>query len=100
VTSATRSKALPDIPTMTEFYPGFEVTSWGGLVGPPGLPLPVVDRLSGLTRRALESEDLLRIFDDNAATAWWTTPEDFATFRGQQDTLFAELVKVSGARVD
>jgi tripartite-type tricarboxylate transporter receptor subunit TctC len=100
VTGATRSKALPQVPTMAEFYPGFEVTSWGGLVGPAGLPLPVVNRLSVLTRRALESEDLLRLLEDNAATAWWTTPEDFATFRGQQEALFAELVKVSGARVD
>ena len=85
---------------MTEFYPGFEVTSWGGLVGPAGLALPVVDRLSVLTRRALESADLLRILDDNAATAWWTTPEDFATLRDRQEGLFAELVKASGARVD
>jgi tripartite-type tricarboxylate transporter receptor subunit TctC len=100
VTGAARSKALPEVPTMAEFYPGFEVTSWGGLVGPAGLPLPVVDRLSALTRRALESADLLRIFDENAATAWWTTPEDFATFRNQQEGLFAELVKASGARVD
>jgi tripartite-type tricarboxylate transporter receptor subunit TctC len=100
VTGAQRSPALPEVPTMAELYPGFEVTSWGSLVGPPGLPLPVVERLSALTRRALESPALLRIFAENAATAWWTSAEDLATYRGQQEQLFARLVKDSGARVD
>jgi tripartite-type tricarboxylate transporter receptor subunit TctC len=100
VTGAARSPQLPDIPAMSESYRGFEVTSWGSLVGPAGLPRAVVDRASRLTRRAVESPDLVRSFAEQGATPWWTTPEDLAAFRARQQALFAELVQASGARVD
>ena len=100
VTSTSRSEALPDVPTMAESYPDFEITSWGGLVGPAGMPNRAVEKLSALTRRALQDPGLIRLFAENGATTWWTTPEDFATFRTVQETLFARLVRASGARVD
>jgi tripartite-type tricarboxylate transporter receptor subunit TctC len=100
VTSTRRSEILPGVPTMNEFYPGFEITSWGSLVGPAGIPTPIVERLSGLSRQALQAPDLIRLFAENGGAAWWTTPEDLATFRAEQEALFARLVRVSGARVD
>ncbi len=66
VTGAGRSPAVPEMPAMAEFYPEFEVASWGGLVRPAGLPPRVVERLSRLTRRALDSPDLA---DTSAGTA-------------------------------
>ena len=97
VTGAERSPAMPEVPAMAEVYPGFEVTSWGGLVGPAGLPPRVVERLSRLTRQALDSPDLIETFREHGATPWWTTPEDLARFRAEQEQLFAGLVEASAA---
>ncbi|MCB4822246.1 Bug family tripartite tricarboxylate transporter substrate binding protein [Roseicella aerolata] len=99
VTSAERSKAAPEIPTMTEFLPGFEITSWGSLVGPAGIPAPVVERLSSLTRQALENAELRRFFEENGATTWWTKPKELAQFRTAQEKLFAEVIRTAGAKV-
>jgi tripartite-type tricarboxylate transporter receptor subunit TctC len=100
VTGLQRNPALPDVPAVAETFPGFEITSWGSLVGPAGLPPPMVARANALTRQALQAPDLLRSFADNGATAWYTTPEELAAFRAEQEKMFAELVRVSGARVD
>jgi tripartite-type tricarboxylate transporter receptor subunit TctC len=100
VTGPRRTAILPEVPSMAESYPGFEVTSWGGLVGPAGMPEPVVGRLGELTRRALEDHDLVDIFRQNGADPWPASGAEFAAFRGEQERLFAGLVRASGARVD
>jgi tripartite-type tricarboxylate transporter receptor subunit TctC len=100
VTGAQRSPQAPEIPTMAEFLPGFEINSWGGVMGPAGLPKPMVERLSALTKQALESPDLIAKFRDNGATTWWTTPEGLAEFRRRNEAAFAPLIRASGARVE
>ena len=55
VTSLKRHPAAPDIPTMAEFLPGFEITSWGGICGPAGMPPAMVEKLSALAKKALDS---------------------------------------------
>src|SRR3954470_11759576 len=76
VTGPRRSPVVPDLPTMSEFLPGFEMTSWGAVCGPAGLPGPVVLRLSAFTKQALANPDLVRGFEELGAAPWWTTPED------------------------
>ena len=98
VTGKERSPAMPDVPAMAEFYPEFEVTSWGGLVGPARLPPRVVERLSRLVKQALNSPDLINAFHEHGAAPWWTTPEDLAAFRARQEKLFAELVAASAVK--
>jgi tripartite-type tricarboxylate transporter receptor subunit TctC len=100
VTGAERSAAEPGLPAMAEFLPEFRITSWGSLVGPAGMPAPVVKRLSALTKRALQDAELRRFFEENGATTWWTTPEELADFRAAQQKLFAELIRASGAKVN
>jgi tripartite-type tricarboxylate transporter receptor subunit TctC len=100
VTGAQRSPQAPDIPAMAEFLPGFEITSWGSVIGPAGMPAPMVDRIAQLTKRALEAPDTVRLFEQNGATTWWTSPEDLAAFRVQNEAAFAPLIRASGARVD
>ncbi len=100
VTGAQRSPQAPEIPTMAEFLPGFEITSWGGVMGPAGMPPAIVARLNALTKQALEADDLKRRFLENGATPWWTTPEDFATYRAANEAAFAPIIRASGARVD
>jgi tripartite-type tricarboxylate transporter receptor subunit TctC len=100
VTGAQRSPVAPEIPTMSEFLPGFEINSWGGVMGPAGMPPAIVMRLNALTKQALESEDLKRRFLENGATPWWTTPEDFANYRAANEAALAPVIRASGARVD
>jgi tripartite-type tricarboxylate transporter receptor subunit TctC len=100
VTSAQRSPAAPEIPTMAEFLPGFEINSWGGVMGPAGMSPAIVARLNALTRQALDSDDLKRRFLENGATPWWTTPEDLATYRAANEAALAPIIRASGARVD
>jgi tripartite-type tricarboxylate transporter receptor subunit TctC len=100
VTGARRSPVVPELPTMAEFLPGFEMTSWGAVCGPAGLPGPVVERLSALTRRALENPDLVRGYEELGAAPWWTTPEEIAAFRAREEARLAPVIRASGARVE
>ncbi len=100
VTGAQRSPAAPEIPTMSEFLPGFEINSWGGVMGPAGMPRPIIERLNALTKQALEAEDLRRRFLDNGATPWYTTPEELASYRAANEAALAPIIRASGARVD
>lgn len=100
VTGAERSPAAPELPTMAEFLPGFEITSWGGVMGPAGLPAAVVRRIADLSRRALASAELVARFREFGATPWWTTPEGLADFRAADAARFAPLIRAAGARVE
>jgi tripartite-type tricarboxylate transporter receptor subunit TctC len=93
VTGPQRSPVVPDLPTMSEVLPGFEITSWTCVCGPAGLPRPVVERLSAFARRALESPDLVRSYQDLGATSWWTTPEQIQAFRAQEEARLAPLIR-------
>ena len=100
VTGAERSPAAPEIPTMAEFLPGFEINSWGGVMGPAGLPPAMVQRLSALTKQALEAPDLKAKYLDNGATPWFTSPEQLAAFRAANEAKFAPIIRAAGAVVD
>ena len=100
VTGKERSPQAPEIPTMAEFLPGFEITSWGGVMGPAGMAPAVVERVSALSKRALEDPELVARFRENGATPWWTSPAGLAEFRAENEAAFAPLIRASGARVD
>ena len=100
VTGAARSPQAPEIPAMLEFLPAFEITSWGGVCGPAGMPAPIVARIGELAREAVESADVRRRYEENGATVWWTTPQGLAEFRRENEARFAPLIRASGARVE
>ena len=100
VTSAKRHPAAPDIPAMSEYLPGFEITSWGGLCAPAGVPAPMVEKLSALSKKALESKTVLEAFDKQGATAFWMSPADTAAYRAADEKKFAPVIKSSGAKVE
>ncbi|WP_207540899.1 Bug family tripartite tricarboxylate transporter substrate binding protein [Sabulicella rubraurantiaca] len=100
VTGRQRSPQAPDLPAMAEFLPDFEITSWGGVMGPAGMAPALVERINALTKQSLESPDLKRRFEENGASTWYTTPEEFARFRAANEAAFAPLIRASGARVE
>lgn len=100
VTSAERTPVVPDVPTIAETLPGFDINSWTTLTGPAKLPPDVIRRLSELSKKALESEDLKAKFIDLAATAIWRSPADTLAFRDSEEVRLAPIIRASGARVD
>ena len=100
VTSIQRHPAAPDIPTMSEFLPGFDITSWGGVCGPAGLPAAMVEKCSALCRQALESEPVKKAFEQQGATAIWLNPVETSAMRMRDEQRLAPVIKASGARVD
>jgi len=99
VTSLEPSPVAPDVPPMSRYYPGFQITSWGGLCGPAGLPSPMVEKASELCRKALESDMLKTAFIGQGATAVWKSPADTIAFRRAEEKSLAPIIRASGARV-
>jgi tripartite-type tricarboxylate transporter receptor subunit TctC len=100
VTSAKRTPIAPEIPAIAETLPGMDIVSWTTLTGPAKLPPNVVDRLSELTKKALESDDVKAKFTDLATTAWWQSPADTLAYRDAEEARLAPIIRASGARVD
>ena len=100
VTSRQRHPAVPDLPTMTEFLPGYEITSWGGICAPAGVPSAMVEKLSAMTKKALEADLVKKAFDQQGATSIWMSPADTAAFRAAEEKRLAPVIKASGAKVE
>ena len=100
VTSAKRHPSVPEIPTMAEFLPGFDIVSWGGTCGPAGLPPAMVEKLSALLKTALESPALKEAFDKQGAERIWLSPADTAKYRADNEARLAPVIKASGAKVE
>ena len=100
VTSLQRHPAAPEVPTMAEFFPGFQITSWGGLCGPAGLPPAMVEKAAALVGKALVGENLAKAFLGQGATVARMSPADTVAFRRTQEQALAPVVKASGAKVE
>ena len=102
VTSAQRSAALPDVPTVAEAGPvkGFEASSWFGLLAPTGTPPEIIDRIQQETAKALGTPALKERLLAQGAIPSGMTPAEFGRFIAAESKKWAEVVKVSGAKVD
>jgi tripartite-type tricarboxylate transporter receptor subunit TctC len=100
VTTPRRIASLPDLPAMAEVLPGFEVVGWYGVMGPAGLPAPIVTRLHDEFVKVLKRPDVHdRIVADGSEPAG-TSPEEFRQFMLADLAKWAKLVKESGAKLD
>jgi tripartite-type tricarboxylate transporter receptor subunit TctC len=101
VTSPHRSAGVPDVPTVAESgYPGFDASSWFGLVGPAGLPPDIAAKISMEIARALRQPDLREKFIQQGADPVGSTPEEFGEYMRSETAKWAKIVKASGAGVD
>lgn len=101
ISSPQRSPTYPDVPTIAESgVPGFEVTAWGGIVGPANMPKDVVARLNAEIRTALASQAVRDRFKALGAETSPSTPEEFLELSRQETTKWARIIKQSGAKVD
>jgi tripartite-type tricarboxylate transporter receptor subunit TctC len=100
VTSAKRHPAVPELPTMGEYLPGYEITSWGGICAPAGVPQAMVEKLSMLSQKALEADAVKKAFEQQGATQIWMSPADTMAFRAAEEKRLAPIIKASGAKVE
>jgi tripartite-type tricarboxylate transporter receptor subunit TctC len=102
VTTLARSPAMPDLPTIAESgLPGFDLTTWFGVMAPAGTPGEIVLRLNAEIVRALDATDMReRLEKMGAEPPANNTPERFAAFIRAEAAKYAKVVKESGAKVE
>jgi tripartite-type tricarboxylate transporter receptor subunit TctC len=100
VTTQTRSPALPEVPTVGEFVPGYEASSWYGIGAPRGTPAAVVDTLNRAINAALADPGLKARFADLGATVLAGSPADFGRLVAEETEKWGKVVKISGAKPD
>ena len=101
VTSSTRAAVLPDVPTVAESgLPGFEASSWFGVLAPAGTPPAIVTRINAEVAKWLASPEARDKLLSQGANAVGGTPEDFARHIQVETAKWAKVVKESGAKVD
>jgi tripartite-type tricarboxylate transporter receptor subunit TctC len=97
-----RSPAMPELPTVSESgLPGFDLSTWFGVMVPAGTPSAVLGRLNAGIVRALDAPEMKeRLAAMGAEPPADNTPERFAAFIRSESAKYAKVVRDSGARVE
>jgi tripartite-type tricarboxylate transporter receptor subunit TctC len=97
VSSGTRSRQAPEVPTVAESgFPGYAAASWTGLLAPVGTPKRIIDRMAAEFARAVKDTKFVEQLDTHGVEPLGLTPEEFAKFLAADIALWAEAVKVAG----
>ena len=100
VTTLKRSPLLPDLPTISEAYPGFEVNSWYGLMAPAKTPDDIVDMLQKQVAEIIRSPDIVELFSRNGLTPEGTTPVQYAEQIKTDLARWRNVVQTSGLVIE
>jgi tripartite-type tricarboxylate transporter receptor subunit TctC len=101
VAGAKRSPSFPELPTIGEFYPGFENSIWLGLFGPAGLPEDVLNRLRAEVNRALESPDVkASLLGKGSLETLILSPQEFEALIRRDYDKYGKLIRSLGVKAD
>jgi tripartite-type tricarboxylate transporter receptor subunit TctC len=100
VTSGTRSQALPDIPTIGEFIPGYEASVWNGLVAPKNIPADIINRLYKEIDAGLTDPKIIARFADVGSVPKSMTPGDFGKFIGEDTEKWGKVIRADNIRAE
>ena len=100
VTTPKRLPSNPELPTVAEALPGFEVVGWYGVIGPANMPRPLVKRLHEELVKALNLPDVRSRIEGDGSQPVGSSPEEFRRFMHADLDKWAKLVKESGAKLN
>jgi tripartite-type tricarboxylate transporter receptor subunit TctC len=100
VTTATRSEALPTLPTVGDFLPGYEASNWYGVGAPKDTPVEIIDRLNKEINAGLADPKLRARLADLGGTMLPGSPADFGKFIADETEKWGRVVKFSGAKAE
>jgi tripartite-type tricarboxylate transporter receptor subunit TctC len=101
VTTAKRSRLMPELPTIAEAgVPGFEATTWHGVLVPAGTPAAIVDKLNAEVNRMLQLPDVRDRLHTLGAEIIGGTPKEFADHIRREIPKWAKVIKESGAKAE
>jgi tripartite-type tricarboxylate transporter receptor subunit TctC len=98
VTTATRSEALPDVPTVSEFVPGYEASGWNGVGAPKATPAEIVDKLNKEVNAALADPKMKARLAELGATALPGSSADFGKFIADETEKWGKVIKFAGIK--
>jgi tripartite-type tricarboxylate transporter receptor subunit TctC len=98
VTTATRSDALPDIPTVGEFLPGYEASIWYGIGAPKGTPVEIIDLLNKEINAALGDPQLKARLADLGGTSLVGSPADFGKLIAEETEKWGKLIRAANIK--
>jgi len=100
VLGSTRSPALPDVPTVAESVPGFDVSNWIGLFGPAGLSPAIVARINAEVQKIMRSPEIQKRLETEGAQFIPMSPEQFAAFQKSELAKWAKTIKDANIKMD
>ena len=95
-----RTPQYPDLPTIAEFYPGFETTSWIGLIAPAGTPRSVIEKLNGTLAKILSTDDMKDKFRLQGGDIVAGTPEQFGELIRSESAKWGKMIREKNIRID
>jgi tripartite-type tricarboxylate transporter receptor subunit TctC len=98
VTTATRSEALPDVPPVSDFVPGYEVNAWFGVGALTNTPAEIVDTLNKEINAALADPEMKARISDMGAAPFISSPADFAKLMSDEVEKWAKVIRFAGLK--
>jgi len=98
VTTAARSEVLPNVPTISEFVPGYEASAWVGIGAPSNTPTAIIEKLNADINAGLTDPKLKARFAELGATVFVGSPADFGRFIADETEKWAKVVKFAGIK--
>jgi tripartite-type tricarboxylate transporter receptor subunit TctC len=100
VTTATRSEVLPEIPTLSEFLPGYEASFWNGIGAPKNTPAEVIEKLNKEINAALADPKIKGRFADMGATVLAGSPADFGKLIADETEKWSKVIRAANISVE
>jgi tripartite-type tricarboxylate transporter receptor subunit TctC len=100
VTTASRLEALPDIPSLSEFLPGYEAIGWQGLAAPKNTPPEIIDKLNKEINAGFADPKLRARFAESISPVMPGSPADFGQFIAKETEKWGKVVKFAGIKAD
>lgn len=100
VATKTRQQALPDVPTVAEFVPGFEASFWTGIAAPKGTPAEIVDKLNRSVNAVLKNPNVTARLAEWGATALAGSPADFGKFVADETEKWGKVIRAANIKAE